>query len=94
MFDFGTGGLTVLEAMLALDAFDNVTGKLGSDGKPDFSKDYFQYLAVQANMPYGHYAAANKTDLLKEHIQIKLQFFLHQAPTKPPLKMHATRRPV
>jgi len=64
VFDSGTGGLTVLEALLTLDAFNNETGKPGSDGKLDFSKEYFQYLADQANMPYGNYAAANKTDLL------------------------------
>ena len=68
VFDSGTGGLTVLEALLTLDAFNNETGKPGSDGKLDFSNEYFQYLADQANMPYGNYAAANKTDLLKEHI--------------------------
>jgi len=87
VFDSGTGGLTVLEALLTLDAFNNETGKPGSDGKLDFSKEYFQYLADQANMPYGNYAAANKTDLLKEHIQKNMQFFLKEAPTKPPVKM-------
>ena len=87
VFDSGTGGLTVLEALLTLDAFNNETGKPGSDGKLDFSKEYFQYLADQANMPYGNYAAANKTDLLKEHIQKNMQFFLQEAPTKPPVKM-------
>lgn len=87
VFDSGTGGLTVLEALLTLDAFNNETGKPGPDGKLDFSKEYFQYLADQANMPYGNYAAANKTDLLKEHIQKNMQFFLKEAATKPPVKM-------
>lgn len=87
VFDSGTGGLTVLEAILALDAFNNETGKPGTDGKPDFSKEYFQYLADQANMPYGNYAAENKTDLLKEHIQKNMQFFLTEAAQKPPVKM-------
>ena len=41
VFDSGTGGLTVLEAMLTLDAFNNITGKPGADGKPDFDKEYF-----------------------------------------------------
>lgn len=76
VFDSGTGGLTVLEAILKLDAFNNVTGKPGADGIPDFSKEQFQYLADQANMPYGNYAAAGKTDLLKEHILKNLQFLL------------------
>lgn len=87
VFDSGTGGLTVLEAILALDAFNNETGKPGADGKPDFTKEYFQYLADQANMPYGNYAAENKTDLLKEHIQKNMQFFLTDAVQKPPVKM-------
>jgi glutamate racemase len=82
VFDSGTGGLTVLEAMLSLDAYNNVTGKPGADGKPDFKSEYFQYLADQANMPYGNYAAENKTDLLKEHILKNMQFFLQPTFTK------------
>jgi len=79
VFDSGTGGLTVMEAMLTLDAFNNVTGKPGADGKPDFDKEYFQYLADQANMPYGNYAAEKKTDLLKEHVVKNMDFLLkHQ----------------
>lgn len=60
VFDSGTGGLTVLEAMLSLDAFNNETGAPGPDGKPDFSREYFQYLADQANMPYGNYAGEKR----------------------------------
>jgi len=76
VFDSGTGGLTVLEAMLTLDEFNNATGKPGKDGKLDFEKEYFQYLADQANMPYGNYAAENKTDLLKEHILKNMTFLI------------------
>ena len=68
VFDSGTGGLTVLEAILTLDAFNNKTGKPGADGIPDFTGEFFNYLADQANMPYGNYAAAGKTDFLKEQI--------------------------
>ena len=78
VFDSGTGGLTVLEAMLTLDAFNNETGKPGADGKPDFDKEYFQYLADQANMPYGNYAAENKTKLLQEHVIKNMDFLLKQ----------------
>lgn len=78
VFDSGTGGLTVLEAMLTLDAFNNETGKPGADGKLDFQSEYYQYLADQANMPYGNYAAENKTDLLKEHILKNMHFFLQK----------------
>lgn len=83
VFDSGTGGLTVLEAILKLDAFNNETGKPGADGKPDFAKEQFEYLADQANMPYGNYAAAGKTALLKEHILKNLQFLLANKYDKP-----------
>jgi glutamate racemase len=76
VFDSGTGGLTVLEAMLSLDAFNNVTGVPGADGKPDFEKEYFQYLADQANMPYGNYAAEKKTKLLQEHVIKNMDFLM------------------
>jgi len=68
MFDSGTGGLTVMEAFLALDEFDNSTGKSGSDGIPDFRGELFTFLADQANMPYGVYNAEGKGDYLKELI--------------------------
>ena len=76
VFDSGTGGLTVLNAILSLDYFNNVTGEPKPDGKPDFEKEYFQFLADQANMPYGNYAAEHKTDLLKEHILKNVDFLL------------------
>ncbi len=75
VFDSGTGGLTVLEAILQLDAYNNQTGDTIPDGIPDFENESYQYLADQANMPYGNYAAAGKTDLLKEHMIKNFQFF-------------------
>jgi glutamate racemase len=98
VFDSGTGGLTILQAILTLDAFNNQTGKPGSDGIPDFTNESFQYLADQANMPYGNYAATGKTALLKEHILKNVHFFLQnkyvtrsksqwQVHTKPVVKM-------
>ena len=87
LFDSGTGGLTVLEAMLRLDAYNNATGLPGADGKPDFSSEFFEYLADQANMPYGNYAAEKKTDLLKEHIFKNMQFLLQANNTKQSTKM-------
>jgi glutamate racemase len=87
VFDSGTGGLTVLEAMLQLDAYNNATGLPGSDGKPDFNNEFFEYLADQANMPYGNYAAEKKTDLLKEHIFKNMQFLLQANQNKQSVKM-------
>ena len=59
VFDSGTGGLTVLEKMLSLDHFDNITGQEGRDSILDFAGEHFIYLADQANMPYGNYEAAS-----------------------------------
>lgn len=87
VFDSGTGGLTVMEAMLQLDAFNNTTGLPGADGKSDFNNEFFEYLADQANMPYGNYAAEKKTDLLKEHIFKNMQFLLQANNTKQASKM-------
>lgn len=78
VFDSGTGGLTVLNAIIELDQFDNKTHTWlqGGDGIPDLGEEYFIYLADQANMPYGNYSRENKVDLLKEHIIKDVQFLL------------------
>ena len=68
VFDSGIGGLTVLEAILGMDAFHNDTLRPGADGKPDFANESFIYLGDQANMPYGNYSAAGKVDFLRELI--------------------------
>ncbi len=57
VFDSGVGGLTVLDAIIALDEFNNLSGKSGPDGVPDFEHERFVYLGDQANMPYGNYPA-------------------------------------
>jgi glutamate racemase len=75
VFDSGTGGLTVLEAILTLDAFRNGDQMPGADSLADFIGEDFIYLADQANMPYGIYASEGKSDLLVEHI-IKDAWFL------------------
>lgn len=92
VFDSGTGGLTVLQAIITLDEFNNTTGMPGADGTPDFAGETFQYLADQANMPYGNYSSVNKTDLLKENILKCMQFLISssvktETGTKPPVKM-------
>jgi len=76
VFDSGTGGLTVFDAIVNFDKFNNSTKKAGSDGKIDFNKESFIYLADQANMPYGNYSKENKVDLLKEHIIKDAQFLM------------------
>jgi glutamate racemase len=75
VFDSGIGGLTVLEALLNLDAFNNDTLQPGADGVPDFAQERFIYFGDQANMPYGNYSAVNRTDYLRELI-VKDAIFL------------------
>lgn len=75
VFDSGTGGLTVLEVLLNSDLIDNISGKTGSDGVPDFAGEDFTYLADRANMPYGNYAAENKQDFFRELV-VKDALFL------------------
>jgi len=77
VFDSGTGGLTVLDVIVNLDAYDNRTHrpKAGGDGRRDFEAEYFIYLGDKANMPYGTYPSEGKTDLLREHI-LKDAWFL------------------
>lgn len=78
VFDSGTGGLTVLDALVSYDENNNANEAGGKDGQPDFRKENFIYLGDQANMPYGNYFAAGKTDLLKEHVIKDVQFLLAQ----------------
>lgn len=75
VFDSGTGGLTVLEKILSLDRFQNITGDEGKDNIPDFAGEHFIYLADQANMPYGVYDACGKADYLRELV-VKDALFL------------------
>lgn len=76
VFDSGTGGLTVLKAIVNYDENTNETHVNGKDGKLDFNKESFIYLGDQANMPYGNYSKENKVDLLKEHIIKDAQFLM------------------
>ena len=76
VFDSGTGGLTVLKAIVNYDENNNESYAKGGDGEIDFNKEAFIYLGDQANMPYGNYAKENKVDLLNEHIIKDVQFLM------------------
>lgn len=76
VFDSGTGGLTVLDALVNFDGYNNDNKEKGGDAVPDFISEKFIYLADQANMPYGNYSSENKTELLVEHILKDMQFLL------------------
>ena len=53
IFESGTGGLTVLDAIVQFDQFDNhsLTWKEQGDGQADLQGEQFIYLGAQANMP-------------------------------------------
>jgi len=78
MFDSGTGGLTVLNALACFDSYNNRDQNLvsGSDGVMDFNTEEFIYFGDQANMPYGNYNDANKSGFLKELILRDALFLL------------------
>ncbi|MGK6352700.1 glutamate racemase [Parapedobacter sp. DT-150] len=76
VFDSGTGGLTVLDALVRYDGNNNATQTPGGDQVPDFSGEGFIYLADQANMPYGNYHSEQKSDLLVEHTLKDVHFLL------------------
>lgn len=76
VFDSGIGGMTVLEKMLTMDLYDNVTHERKSDGIPDFANESFVYFGDQANMPYGDYAAVGKSEYLKKLIVADADFLL------------------
>jgi len=78
VFDSGIGGLTVLEALLTTDAFNNVTHAPGADGRPDFDQERFIYLGDQANMPYGNYPSSGREDFLRELVLKDAIFLLGQ----------------
>lgn len=76
VFDSGTGGLTVLKAIVNYDENNNENHQNESDGEIDFLNESFIYLGDQANMPYGNYSKENKVDLLNEHIIKDAQFLM------------------
>ncbi|MDR3226308.1 MAG: hypothetical protein LBT56_01370 [Prevotellaceae bacterium] len=82
IFDSGTGGLTVLEKILACDEYNNATGEMQPDGIPDFINENFNYLGDIANMPYGNYANENKNDYLRELVIKDALFLLKEKTSK------------
>ncbi|HZH71545.1 MAG TPA: hypothetical protein VFD91_03550 [Mariniphaga sp.] len=78
VFDSGTGGLTVLDAILNFDNYDTTKYKYHykGDGIRDFKDESFVYFGDQANMPYGNYSTMNKTSFLKELILRDALFLL------------------
>jgi glutamate racemase len=96
IFDSGIGGLTVLTAILELDAFNNLTHESAPDGRPDFENERFVYLGDQANMPYGNYPSEQKVDFLRELIIKDVVFLLGSRywPSDDSSKPHHDKTPV
>ena len=76
VFDSGTGGLNILEKMLTLDCFDNITGSSQKDSIPDFAGEHFSYYMDIANTPYSNYPSEGKTEYLRELILKDALFLL------------------
>ena len=76
VFDSGTGGLTILEQILKSDGFNNRTHHPLGDGKTDFEKESFIFLADQANMPYGNYPVIRKEQFLDDLIVKDADFLM------------------
>ena len=76
IFDSGIGGLTVMDAVINYDNYNNSDKTEGSDGVKDFINEGFIYLADQANMPYSNYAEVGKENLLAENVLKDVQFLL------------------
>lgn len=68
IFDCNVSGFEVVEKILTLDRFDNITGKAVPDGIADFAGEDIQFLSDRANGPYGRYISAGNMDYLKELI--------------------------
>ncbi len=90
VFDSGTGGLAVLEAILTIDAFENATRRAAheGDGRADFTTESFVYLADQANMPYGNYPSVDRAAFLEALVVKDAEFlldnrYLHHAEATP-----------
>lgn len=92
MFDSGTGGLTVLRALVDFDQHNNSTQTSvnGGDGINDFRTEQFIYFGDQANMPYGNYPQMNKTGFLKELVLKDALFLLGNKYFRTPDEIYQT----
>ena len=98
IFDSGTGGLTVLEAILNFDNYveSNKEYNNEGDGVKDFVNERFTYFGDQANMPYGNYNDMQKNYFLKELILRDALFLLGNKYFKTPAdtKWQTGKQPV
>ncbi len=69
-------GFDVVKMFLISDQYDNITGKLGGDGIPDFAGENYLFLSDKANAPYYHYVEKGKVDYLREMVVRDALFLL------------------
>ena len=68
VFDGSPDGFAVVEKLLTIDNYDNITGRPIHDGIADFGGEYIQILFDAANGPYGGYIDGGNIDFLKEQL--------------------------
>ncbi len=68
VLDCTIDGYSVLETLLTIDSYDNVTGSRHADGIADFGGENFQFLADIANGPYYGYISQDNIDFLKDQV--------------------------
>ena len=76
VLDCSVNGFEVVERLLTLDRFDNITGKPGPDGIVDFGGENIQFLSDRANGPYGGYIEEGNLDFLKEQVLSNTLFLM------------------
>lgn len=76
VLDCSVNGFEVVERLLTLDRFDNITGKPSPDGIVDFGGENIQFLSDRANGPYGGYIEEGNLDFLKEQVLSNTLFLM------------------
>ena len=105
VLDCSVNGFEVVERLLTLDRFDNITGKPEPDGIIDFGGENIQFLSDRANGPYGGYIAKDNLDFLKEQVLSNTIFLMsddffnlagdeYRSGFKEPVKMIIVSSPV
>ena len=105
VLDCSVNGFEVVERLLTLDCFDNITGKPEPDGIIDFGGENIQFLSDRANGPYGGYIEVGSLDFLKEQVLSNTIFLMsddyfnlagdeYRSGFKEPVKMIIVSSPV
>ena len=93
VLDCSVNGFEVVERLLTLDRFDNITGKPEPDGIIDFGGENIQFLSDRANGPYGGYILSNTIFLMSDDF-FNLAGDEYRSGFKEPVKMIIVSSPV